>query len=152
MKRLFISYVVLIPMLATSCIFDAPGDDFYRTLWKSEEVSRGPIEVSSISLEFQCNGGALINLISFSDESLDSIESPDSGQSVQAAKITRTITGTYFPDGSRVVFDRLSTVVQGNEVTFTEAHRSGDTLFLLWNIENSEAQFTTVLHRKSSYD
>lgn len=152
MKRLVISYVVLIPILATSCIFDAPGDDFYRTLWKSEEVSQGPIEASSISLEFLCNGGVLIKLISLPDEDLDSTENLSFGQSRQAYKITRSITGTYTPDGSRVVFDRLSTTILGYNVSFLEAHRSGDTLFLLWNLANSATPFTTVLHRKSSYD
>lgn len=40
MKRIINSTAVIIPMVAamffsTSCIYDAPGDKFYRTLWKS---------------------------------------------------------------------------------------------------------------------
>ena len=36
----------------TSCIFDAPGDRFYRTLWRSSEVPLGPFSVDKLTLEF----------------------------------------------------------------------------------------------------
>ncbi len=44
--------------LAVSCIYDTPrGDEFYRTLWKSSEVPLGPLDVSTLTLEFLCNDG-----------------------------------------------------------------------------------------------
>ena len=50
------------------------------------------------------------------------------------------------------VFEGMSTSIQNLEVTFIEAHRDGATLYLIWQTENSALPFTTILHRKSSYN
>ena len=45
-------------ILAASCIYDRPeGDEFYRTLWTSDEALPAPLDVSSLTLEFLCNEG-----------------------------------------------------------------------------------------------
>lgn len=132
-------------LLATSCIYDSPaGDDLYRTLWKSDEVPLGPFDVSSLTLEFLCNGGVSVSL--------------DNGLKIY---------GTYYADGSNATLHNLaahfgsdwaltseSDSEDGSDITITfiEAHRSGDTLFLLWRVQNAIYPFTTALHRLSEYE
>lgn len=67
MKRIINSTAVIIPMVtamffSTSCIYDAPGDKFYRTLWKSSpEPFAGlfPVAYSSdvASIDTRCSDG-----------------------------------------------------------------------------------------------
>jgi hypothetical protein len=134
MKSLFICSAVIVSTIATSCIYDAPGDNFYRTLWTAEEVHLGPFEVSSLTLEFLCDEEVSITITD------------------RSRQITRYNYGRYSPENMTAVFEGMSTSIQNLEVTFIEAHRDGDTLYLLWKIEDSAYQFTTTLQRKSSYN
>ena len=127
-------------ILATSCIFDAPGDEFYQTLWHSEENPLGPFDISTLTLEFLCNGSVSITTTA-SPASAD-----DGVQDQTEAENPKTIYGEYSPDGAIAVLENLHITLRGLEVTFIEAHLSGDTLFLLWRIENSVYPFTTALN------
>ena len=120
----------------TSCIFDAPGDRFYRTLWRSSEVPLGPFSVDKLTLEFLCGQSI-------------SIEAEDTTSGIPVKTVRY---GTYENDGETAVLEGLSIALQGREITFTEAHRNDDTLFLLWRVEDSVYPFTTAMHRLSSYD
>lgn len=120
----------------TSCIFDAPGDRFYRTLWRSSEVPLGPFSVDKLTLEFLCGQSI-------------SIEAEDTTSGIPV-KIVRY--GTYENDGETAVLEGLTISLQDREITFMEARRNGDTLFLLWRVEDSVYPFTTAMHRLSSYD
>ena len=60
--------------------------------------------------------------------------------------------GTYSPDGNVAVLDEVIAVVDGINVSFVEAHRNGDTLFLLWRPEGMMYPFTTAMERRSSYE
>ena len=56
MKRLIPSNIAMlltmvVALLCTSCIFDAPGDHFFRSLWKAQDSPAG-----KMTLEFLCNG------------------------------------------------------------------------------------------------
>lgn len=129
-------------ILTTSCIFDSPCDDeFYRTLWESDEIPLGPFDVSSMTVEFLCN---------------ECVEIKTIGNS-------RTIYGTYAFDGMTATFNDLTlylnmtdtegeTIPGDYTVTFLEAHLNGDTLFLLWRVENMLHPFTTALHRLPAYE
>ena len=135
-------------IIATSCIYDKPaGDEFYRTLWKSDEVPLGPSDVSSLTLEFLCNEGISITTSSTPEDSTTD---------------RKTIYGTYVCDGLTATFQNLtlylpSTDTSGpsgdNTITFMEAHRNGDTLLLIWCSEdNPQTRFTTTMHRLSDYE
>lgn len=154
MKRTLLNRLASLPALASaifvsnSCIFEKPEeDDFYRTLWQSDEIPLGPLGVNSLTLEFLCNGDACITL----DE-------------------THIIYGSYSPDGNTTVLNDMKAYVKTEEdndpedelgiylkdggeitVTFLEAHRDGDTLFLLWRVESMLYPFTTALHRLTDY-
>ena len=68
------------------------------------------------------------------------------------AQITGYTYGRYSPENMTAVLEGLRINIQNIEVTFIEAHRDGNTLFLVWKIEDSAYQFTTTLQRKSSYN
>lgn len=134
-------------ILAASCIYDRPeGDEFYRTLWKSDEALPAPLDVSSLTLEFLCNEGISVTT---------------AGSSASGTTDRRTIYGTYACDGLTATFQNLtlhlpSTDTSGpsgdNTITFIEAHRNGDTLVLLWSPEDVSYPSTTTLHRLSDYE
>lgn len=112
--------------LTTSCIYEAPGDDFYRTMWNSSEVPLGPIDIEELTLEFLCG---------------DKVTIKDQDGIIIAH-------GTYAPDHHTAVFTGLTTVIDGLTVTFIEAHLDHDILFLLWRPDHMFYPFTTALQRK----
>lgn len=114
----------------SSCIFEAPNDKFYRTLWECNEVPLGPFEVNELTLEFLCG-----NAISIKTDTSPGI-----------------VYGTYETDGETAIFHNMVIEIQGLTVTFIDADSSGDTLFLRWRVENSVYPFTTPMHRLSSYN
>ena len=133
MKRMTLLTITTIAsgLISSSCIFDSPQDDeFYRTLWKSDFAPLGPLEVNTLTVEFLCN-----NYISI-------CTSPDEVK----------IYGSYSCEGYKAVFQGLTLHLDGYEITFLEAERSGDYLFLTWSINVEVYPFTTTLHRLSDYE
>lgn len=132
MKRIHLLGLVAMAVLfgASSCIYEAPGDNFYRTLWKSSQIPLGPLDVEALSLEFLC--GERVTL--------------KDGSGIIIAH------GTYSPDGNVAVLGEVSAVIDEVTVTFLEAHRNGDILFLLWRPEDMMYPFTTAMERRSSYE
>ena len=137
-------------IISTSCIFEKPpGDDFYRTMWKSDEIPLGPFEAKTLILEFLCYEAVRIQID----------DGPD-------------LYGTYAPDGATTVLNNLRAyfspadghILTGDDtingttgegsitVTFIEAHRNGETLFLLWRVEDAVYPFTTTLYRLTDYE
>lgn len=144
--------ILAVTILATSCIYDKPpGDEFHRTLWKSDEVPLGPFDACTLTLEFLCDDGISITttgkeIICFSP-------------SVEENR--KSIYGTYACDGVTATFQNLCIYLPRTDmndpyrnyaITFFEAHRDGDILSLLWRIEGVYYPFTTVLHRLSEYE
>lgn len=163
-KHVYAALTIIISCtVAESCIYDTPhGDEFYRTLWETSEAPLGPYGVSALTLEFLCNEGI-------------SIKTTGTGNS-------RTIYGTYECTGTTATFRNLTLYLplsEGNRtadegtigegtvstgtnggrttagdytLTFIEAHRNGDTLFLQWRVDGIPYPFTTALHRLSEYE
>lgn len=131
MKRIHLLGLAAMAVLfgTNSCIFEAPGDKFYRTLWACGQSPRTPLEVEAMTLEFLC--GQRITL-------------RDSAGIIFAH-------GTYSPDGNVAVLNEVSAVIDQVTVTFLEAHRNGDTLFLLWLPADMTSPFTTTMQRQSAY-
>ena len=59
--------------------------------------------------------------------------------------------GTYSPDGNIAALEEVTAVINEVTICFEQAHRSGDTLFLLWRPEGMMHTITTAMERKSSY-
>ena len=120
----------ILPVLAAtlsldSCIYEAPGDDFYRTMWSSSEVPLGPIDVEELTLEFLCG-----NKVTLKNE--DGII---------------IAYGNYYPDGRTAVFTDVTTIIDDTCITFIEAHLNDRILFLIWRPEQMLYPFTTALKR-----
>lgn len=131
MKKIhLLGLAVLFVFGANSCIFEAPGDRFYRTLWNSSQVPLGPLDIEELTLEFLC------------------------GERVTLKDGSGTIIahGTYSPDGNVAVLGEVTAVIDETTVSFVEAHRNGNTLFLLWRPDGMLTPFTTAMERRSSYE
>ena len=130
MKYLNISGMTLIPavvaaLLLNSCIYDAPGDRFYRTLWKSQDPPFG-----TIILDFLCDGAITVRST--------------------AARFDDY--GTYQSDGLTAAINDLSLTIDDIIYEFKEAHRNGDTLFLtIYNPADNET-FVIRMFRLSAYE
>ncbi len=118
-----------VALSSTSCIYDAPDDIFFRTLWESDKESDTPGEISDITLEFLCSNAISIK----------------TGNS----KIVNY--GTYDCNRQTAVFYDLSMEIGNETITFIDAYRSGDTLELRWHSNSSSETQTTVMHRLSAY-
>ena len=116
-------------VMSTSCIFDAPGDRFYRTLWTSSESPIENLPIGEFTLDFLC------------------------GQAVclKSASVAATSYGTYESHEDTATFSNLVLYIDNQTLIFIDAHRHDDTLTLNWRQENSTETFTTTLHRLSSY-
>lgn len=125
-----IAFYIAAALSFTSCIYEAPGDNFYRTLWNSSQVPLGPMNVNELELEFLCGERITIK----------------DGSGMIIAH------GSYHPDGNVAVLSEVSAVIDEVTVSFVEAHRNGDTLFLLWRPEGMMYPFTTAMKRLSSYE
>ena len=113
-----------------SCILEAPGDNFYRTLWKASQLPKSTLDTESLTLEFLCGDQVTIK----------------DGSGIIIAH------GTYSPDGNTAVLEQVTAIRDEVTVSFVEAHRNGDTLFLLWRPDGQEYTFSMEMDRKSTYD
>lgn len=92
----------------TSCIYESPVDDeFYRTLWESSE---DPFE--ELTIEFLCN---------------DHI-------SAQASNAAGSF-GTYDHNGLTAYFTGLHIILNDTTILIREAHRTDDTLTIIWHYD-----------------
>ena len=126
-------------VLFSSCIFETGRDRFFQTEWYSEEVPLGPFDVSTLTLEFLCDGVVTINTTGIKPQA-------DSAQIVDIPD-NHSLTGKYHPDDDSAVLEGLSATFGTHTITFIEANRNGDIVFLLWRIEDSVYPFTTALRR-----
>ena len=150
-------------LLLTSCIYDAPGDRFYRTLWTSSEATfytagtndatdigtdiatevstAGDTDISTaagitphrLTLEFLCGGSV----------------------SVYATGAVGSY-GTYDTHGTTAYFTDLRLTYHNNDtptvIIIEEAHRTDDLLLISWHYSGSATSYSTRMVRKSSYD
>lgn len=131
MKRFHLSGLIFLSLTLglSSCIYEPPGDNFYRTLWSSSRVPLGPLYADALTLEFLCGERVTIK---------------DSCGIIIAH-------GTYSPDGNVAALEEVTAVINEVTIYFVEAHRNSDTLFLLWRPEGMMYPFTTAMERRSSY-
>lgn len=128
MKRLIISFLALLlaamSLYLSSCIYDAPGDKFYRTLWTAQEEILG-----KITLDFLCDGNVCI-------------KAQNSGFDDY---------GTYQSDGLYATLTDLSLTIGDRTLNILEAHRNGDNLTLTCLFSNSQSPLIIPMTRLSAY-
>ncbi|MBE6250695.1 MAG: hypothetical protein E7111_03490 [Bacteroidales bacterium] len=149
-------------LLFASCIYDAPDDRFYRTLWVSEEP---PFGDAMATYGVGVSGNAGDN----SDDTVGGNDVASAGRltieflcggtvSVTATGAVGTI-GTYDTYGETAYFASLrlnyQSGVRGTDpvvIILEEAHRTDDLLLLSWHYSGSPVSYTTRLVRKGSYE
>ena len=110
-----------------SCIYDTPkGDNFYRTLWTSDEFPYG-----QITLEFLCD-----NHVSIKGD-----------QAVGSYGHYEIASGTALFDSLELIYDTGEKV----KITIDQAYRNGDTMQIIWHTNKSSHSSTTTMTRLSSY-
>ena len=158
-----VTYIFTAALLTTSCIFDSPNDQFYRTLWICEESPfSNAAEIAGYGKE------------SSTDASVSGSSAPNETH-VLRGKLTIeflcgesvcvTATGavgsfgTYDTYGTTAYFAnlRLNYYLDGPEnnplvIILEEAHRTDDLLLLSWHYSGSPVSYTTRLVRKGSYE
>ena len=128
-------------LLSTSCIYEAPGDRLYRTLWKSSEAP-----IKGLTMEFHCGNWVSARL------------SPDCLASFSH----------YEPHHYTATFEELVINLAGASIKIVEAHRQDDTLTIYWHLVQDETtqplilhegpypdpeeQYSTRMHRLSAYE
>lgn len=137
-NRAFLLPVALYMILfgLTSCIFEAPGDRFYRTLWVSEDFNgkgSGDCPGEKITLEFLCGGSVTV----ISTGAIGSY-------------------GTYeFHEATAYFANLRITYLNGDDpiiVVLEEAHRTDDLLLISWHYYGSDVSYITRMVRKNTYE
>ena len=138
---------IFMALLMQSCIYDAPDDRFYRTLWVSEEPPFGDAMAvmtdgntsngsgGRLTIEFLCGGTV----------------------SVTATGAVGTI-GTYDTYGETAYFASLrlnyQSGMRGSDpivIILEEAHRTDDLMLISWHVSGSDTSYTTRLVRQKRY-
>ena len=153
----------LLPILGmicilSSCIYDSPNDNFYRTLWVSEEAPFSEIGHTTegrITLEFLCGG-------SISVTATGATGSYGTYQPYGNTAYFAGLTLTYYGDGASIIstyreakYDESSKATYASDpamLIIEEAHRTGDILLVSWHREGSPTSYSTRFVRRSSYE
>ena len=102
---------ILAALILASCIYEAPDDRFYRTLWESSDSH---IPFGPVTLEFLCGEKV----------------------SVSATGAIGSF-GSYAPSGATATFTGLTLTSDTLTARLIQAHRQGDKLTLLLGIDGS---------------
>ena len=156
MKRL----LPILGMICTlsSCIYDSPNDNFYRTLWVSEELpfsELGELSDGRITIEFLCGG-------SISVTAAGAAGSYGTYQPYGNTAYFAGLTLTYYGDQAAIISTyREAEDDEGTKATYAsdlailiieEAHRTDDILLVSWHREGSPTSYSTRFIRHSSYE
>lgn len=127
--------LVMTAVCNTMCMYTLPDEDvFDETVWESEQVPLGPLEVSRLVVTFG-RGGEVAVRLDFCPSSARGLSS-------------EIIDGHYEHNGLTAVLQGLDITVQEYSITFIEADfNNEDLIFLLWQVEDILYPFTTCLYR-----
>ena len=127
--------LVITAVCNTMCMYTLPDEDvFDETVWESEQVPLGPLEISRIVVTFGNSGDVVIRMD----------YSPSSARGLSS----EILEGHYEHNGSTALLQGLNINVQDYSITFIEADFSNDdVIFLLWQVEDILYPFTTCLYR-----
>ena len=155
----------LLPILGmicilSSCIYDSPNDNFYRTLWVSEEAPFSELGQTSdgrITIEFLCGG-------SISVTATGAAGSYGTYQTFGNTAYFVGLTLTCYGHGAEIISTyreakegdsndtKSATDNDTAKIVMEEAHRTGDILLVSWHIEGSPTSYSTRFSRRSSYE
>ena len=127
--------LVMTAVCNTMCMYTLPDEDvFDETVWESEQVPLGPLEISRIVVTFGNSGDVVIRMD----------YSPSSARGLSS----EILEGHYEHNGLTAVLQGLDITVQEYSITFIEADfNNEDLIFLLWQVGDILYPFTTSLYR-----
>ena len=150
-------------LLLTSCIYDAPGDRFYRTLWTSSEATFNTAGTNDatdigtdIATEVSTAGDTDIGTAADITPHRLTLEFLCGGSVRVYATGAVGSYGTYDTHGTTAYFTDLRLTYHNNGtptvIIIEEAHRTDDLLLISWHYSGSATSYSTRMVRKSSYD
>ena len=166
-------------LLLTSCIYDAPGDQFYRTLWASAEApfyTAGANDDTDIITDIAAYVDTAGDTDSDTDIATESSTAGNTNIGTAAGITPHGLTleflcggsvcvyatgavgsyGAYDTHGTTAYFAdlRLTYYNSGSPIIIfiEEAHRTDDLLLISWHYSGSATSYSTRMVRKSSYD
>ena len=150
-------------LLLTSCIYDAPGDRFYRTLWTSSEatfytaVTNDATDIGTdIATEVSTAGSTDIGTAAGITPHRLTLEFLCGGSVCVYATGAVGSYGTYDTHGTTAYFTDLRLTYHNNGtptvIIIEEAHRTDNLLLISWHYSGSATSYSTRMVRKSSYD
>ena len=150
-------------LLLTSCIYDAPGDRFYRTLWTSSEATfytagtNNATDIGTdIATEVSTAGDTDIGTAAGITPHGLTLEFLCGGSVCVYATGAVGSYGTYDTHGTTAYFTDLRLTYHNNDtptvIIIEEAHRTDDLLLISWHYAGSATSYSTRMVRKSSYD
>ena len=131
----------------TSCIYDAPNDRFYRTLWVSDEApfstDAGSIDDSpAATSDSNTFRGLTIEFLCCNSIRIHATGAVGSYGQYDPQGMTAYFTGlnlTYYHNGTPII------------IVFEEAHRTDDIMLISWHFSGSATSYSTRLVRKNTY-
>lgn len=150
-------------LLLTSCIYDAPGDRFYRTLWTSSEATFYTADTNDatdigtdIATEVSTAGDTDFGTAAGITPHRLTLEFLCGGSVCVYATGAVGSYGTYDTHGTTAYFTDLRLTYHNNGtptvIIIEEAHRTDDLLLISWHYAGSATSYSTRMVRKSSYD
>ena len=128
MKSLIIrqlAFAIALMAAGSSCIYESPDDEFYRTLWKTDAQPFGEMTV-----DFLCGNEICIK--------------------AEAALFDDY--GTYTSSGMTATFEDLFLIVDDKSYIIDGAVRDRDLLYLHWHPANSREVNTSQMYGLSAYE
>ena len=166
-------------LLLTSCIYDAPGDRFYRTLWTSSEATfytAGTNNATDIGTDIATEVSTAGDTGSDTDIATEASTACSTNIGTAAGITPHGLTleflcggsvcvyatgavgsyGTYDTHGTTAYFTDLRLTYHNDGtptvIIIEEAHRTDDLLLISWHYSGSATSYSTRMVRKSSYD
>lgn len=175
-----LAFLIASNFFLTSCIYERPrGDNFYRTLWESDNSSSDITddgvsktsgisneETSEISSDKTVENTSEGSVIGSVDGNADSISATTADRNMPrgltieflcggsiSAKADGAIGsfGTYEPDGMTAIFIDLTLQFKGRTIILEEGYKNKDTMTVRWHNEGSLESHTTIMHRLSEH-
>ena len=140
-----IGLLIFSQILICSCIYESPkGDEFFRTLWTSEEAPLG-----AITLEFLCESNISIkgNGAVGSYGTYQTSGTTAYFSSLKLHLDLKRFTGTGHEALNSINTDPMDKVT----IIIEEGHRTDDRLSIKWHFSGSDISYSTNMTRRSSY-
>ena len=157
-RCIVLSLLIIVSFGLTSCIYEAPGDRFYRTLWKATDISstnhHGTDYIADNDFEYLSDTACLTDIADRNDAMHNELSGLtieflcNSSVRISASGFAGSY-GTYTASGSTAYFEnlQLSNYQNGSPtiIIIENAYRTHETLTANWHYSGSDTSYTLEL-------